>query len=89
MSGTKYRGDIEERVNKLINELKSRKNIILFIDEIHNLIGLGGGNQNTGDVANLLKPYLIDSDIKIIGSTTEKEYQKIIAKENALDSLFS
>lgn len=88
MANTKYRGELEGRIKTIIEEIKERKNIILFIDEIHNLIGMGGNNQG-GDIANLIKDDLTNNYVRIIGSTTAEEYQKIVEKENAFDRRFN
>ena len=78
ISGCQYVGMVEERVNKVINELKKNKNIVMFIDEIHTIIGAGAGSKSNLDVANILKPYLDRGDIKIIGSTTKSEYDNLM-----------
>ena len=87
ISGTRYRGDFEDRLNKIINEVIEEKNIIIFIDEIHTLINCGGA-EGAIDAANILKPYLARGDIKVIGATTTKEYKTTIAKDKALDRRF-
>ena len=87
VAGTKYRGEFEERINKIICELENVNNIILFIDEIHTLVGAGGADGAI-DAANILKPYLARGKIKIIGATTKEEYCKYIEKERALDRRF-
>lgn len=87
ISGTRYRGDFEERLNKIIKEVISAGNIILFIDEIHTLVNCGGA-EGAVDAANILKPYLAKGDIKIIGATTYKEYKNTIFKDKALDRRF-
>ncbi len=87
IAGTKYRGEFEERLSKIIKEIKSEKDIILFIDEIHTLIGAGGA-EGAIDASNILKPYLARGEIKCIGATTTEEYNKFIAKEKALDRRF-
>ncbi len=84
IAGTRYRGDFEDRLSTVINEIKSNPNIIIFIDEIHNIIGAGSAEGST-DVANMLKPHLINGDIKIIGATTNNEYRKYISKDIALE----
>ena len=88
VSGTKYRGDFEEKINKIINEVKSRDDIILFIDEIHTLVGAGSSNDSFLDLSNILKPYLSKGDIRLIGSTTYSEYSNSIEKDKALDRRF-
>lgn len=87
VAGTKYRGEFEERINKIIEELEKEDNIILFIDEIHTLVGAGGA-EGAIDAANILKPYLARGKIKVIGATTKNEYQKYLEKERALDRRF-
>lgn len=87
ISGTRYRGDFEDRLNKIINEVVEEKNIIIFIDEIHTLVNCGGA-EGAIDAANILKPYLARGDIKVIGATTMKEYKSSIAKDKALDRRF-
>lgn len=87
LSNTKYRGDFESRMDEAINYISSRENAILFIDEIHTIIGTGS-SENSLDVANILKPYLARADIKIIGATTLDEYQKTIFKDKALRRRF-
>ena len=87
LSNTKYRGDFESRMDETMNYISSRENAILFIDEIHTIIGTGS-SENSLDVANILKPYLARADIKIIGATTLDEYQKTIFKDKALRRRF-
>lgn len=87
LSNTKYRGDFESRMDEPMNYISSRENAILFIDEIHTIIGTGS-SENSLDVANILKPYLARADIKIIGATTIDEYQKTIFKDKALRRRF-
>lgn len=87
LSNTKYRGDFESRMDDAMNYISSRENAILFIDEIHTIIGTGS-SENSLDVANILKPYLARADIKIIGATTIDEYQKTIFKDKALRRRF-
>ena len=87
LSNTKYRGDFESRMDEAMNYISSRENAILFIVEIHTIIGTGS-SENSLDVANILKPYLARADIKIIGATTLDEYQKTIFKDKALRRRF-
>ena len=87
VAGTKYRGDFEERIKRIIDELKSNKDIILFVDEIHTLIGAGGA-EGALDAANILKPALARGDIQVIGATTIDEYRKHIEKDSALERRF-
>jgi ATP-dependent Clp protease ATP-binding subunit ClpA len=85
VAGTKFRGDFEERMKNLITALKKLPNVILFIDEIHMILGAGaGGGQSSMDVANILKPALGRGEIKTIGSTTHEEYRKHFEKDRAL-----
>lgn len=88
LAGAKFRGDFEERFTNILEELESEKNSILFIDEIHMIIGAGTNGSNQMDAANLLKPYLTSGKIKIIGSTTYEEYSKIFEKDRALSRRF-
>lgn len=83
VSGTKYRGEFEERVTKIVRELEENDNVILFIDEIHTLVGAGGA-EGAIDASNILKPALARGLIKIIGATTVSEYKKSIEKDKAL-----
>ncbi len=87
VSGTKYRGEFEERLTKIIKEVIDNKNIILFIDEIHTLINAGGA-EGAINAADILKPYLARGEIKCIGATTTEEYYKTIYKDKALDRRF-
>lgn len=87
ISGCHYVGDKEKRMELIINELKNNKNIIMFIDEIHNVIGAGRGEKSNLDIANILKPYLDRGDIKIIGSTTNEEYNTLM-NDNAFKRRF-
>lgn len=87
IAGTKYRGQFEDRLKKVIDETKKNQNIILFIDEIHTLIGAGAA-EGSMDAANMLKPLLARGEIKCIGATTQEEYKKSILKDGALDRRF-
>ena len=87
VAGTKYRGEFEKRIKKILEELKKAKNIILFIDEIHTLIGAGGA-EGSLDAANILKPALARGEIQAIGATTYDEYRKYIEKDAALERRF-
>ncbi len=87
ISGTKYRGDFEEKLNKIINEVILNNKIILFIDEIHTLINCGGA-EGAVDAANILKPFLARGCLKVIGATTIREYKLSIQKDKALDRRF-
>ncbi len=87
VAGTKYRGEFEERLQKIIKEIKEDENIILFIDEVHTLVGAGGA-EGAIDASNILKPALARGDIKCIGATTTKEYKKYIYTDKALSRRF-
>lgn len=87
VAGTKYRGQFEERMKALLNELAKNKNIILFIDEIHTLVGAGGSGGSL-DAANMLKPALSRGEIQCIGATTLDEYRQNIEKDGALERRF-
>ncbi len=89
IAGAKYKGEFEERLKSVIKEVTdSEGEIILFIDEIHTLIGAGGGGESAMDAANLLKPALARGELHAIGATTLKEYQKYIEKDKALERRF-
>ena len=87
VAGTKYRGEFEERMKKILTEIEENDNIILFIDEIHTLIGAGGA-EGAIDASNILKPALARGKIKCIGATTTDEYKKHFQKDKALDRRF-
>lgn len=87
VAGTKYRGQFEERIRSIINELQKNPNIILFIDEIHTIVGAGSASGSM-DAANLLKPSLARGEIQCIGATTLDEYRKNIEKDGALERRF-
>ena len=87
VAGTKYRGDFEERINAAIEEVKKSKDIILFIDELHTIIGSGAA-EGSADAANILKPSLARGDFQVIGATTINEYRKYIEKDAALERRF-
>ncbi|HLD21452.1 MAG TPA: ATP-dependent Clp protease ATP-binding subunit, partial [Patescibacteria group bacterium] len=88
IAGTMYRGDFEARIKQLIEEVKAHPDIILFIDEIHTLVGTGGVNGGTLDAANILKPALAKGEIRCIGATTADEYRKHIEHDPALERRF-
>ncbi len=88
LAGTKYRGDFEKRFKALLNDLKKQPNAILFIDEIHTIIGAGAASGGVMDASNLLKPALANGDIKCMGSTTFQEYRGIFEKDRALARRF-
>lgn len=87
IAGAKYRGDFEERLKKSLNEIKQNGNIILFIDELHTIIGAGSA-EGAMDAANILKPLLSRGEVQIIGATTLNEYRKYIEKDSALERRF-
>tara|TARA_Y100001970_G_scaffold178937_1_gene217805 strand:- start:867 stop:3326 length:2460 start_codon:yes stop_codon:yes gene_type:complete len=87
VSGTKYRGQFEERLKSIMNELESRQNLIIFIDELHTLVGAGGASGSL-DASNMFKPSLARGDIHCIGATTLNEYRQHIEKDGALDRRF-
>lgn len=87
VSGTKYRGEFEERLTKIIKEVIKNKNIILFIDEVHTMVNAGGA-EGAINASDILKPYLARGDIRVIGATTTIEYEKFIAKDKALERRF-
>ena len=88
VAGTQFRGQFESRVKGLISEVKEAGNIILFIDEIHNLVGAGDSAEGSMNAANILKPALSRGEIQVIGATTFKEYRKYIEKDAALERRF-
>ena len=88
VAGTQFRGQFESRVKGLISEVKQEGNIILFIDEVHNLVGAGSADGSTMNAANLLKPALSRGEIQVIGATTYEEYRKHIEKDSALERRF-
>ncbi len=88
LAGTKYRGDFEKRFKGLLNELKKRDNAILFIDEVHTIIGAGAASGGVMDASNLLKPLLSSGKLRCIGSTTFQEYRGIFDKDKALSRRF-
>lgn len=89
IAGSKIRGDVEERLLGIISEMADNPDLIIFIDEIHMIVGAGtSGSGNTMDVANIIKPYLTNGDLRVIGSTTFDEYQKYIEEDEALARRF-
>lgn len=88
LAGTRFRGDFEERLKLVIREIKEEKNVILFIDEIHNLIGAGAAGNSTMDASNLLKPALQSGKLRCIGATTYEEYKNHFEKDRALSRRF-
>ncbi|MBL0691551.1 MAG: ATP-dependent Clp protease ATP-binding subunit ClpA [SAR324 cluster bacterium] len=88
LAGTKFRGDFEQRLKMVIKDLKKYKNPILFIDEIHTLVGAGATSGSSLDASNILKPLLLNGNLKCMGATTFKEYRNIFAKDSALSRRF-
>ncbi len=88
LAGTKYRGDFEERLKNVVKEIKAHKAAVLFIDEIHTLVGAGGTSGGSMDASNLLKPALTDGSLSVIGSTTFREYRTHFEKDRALARRF-
>ena len=89
LAGARYRGDFEERLKDLIGTVMQDGDIVLFIDEIHTLVGAGASSDNGMDAANVLKPMLARGDLQIIGATTVEEYRKYIEKDSALERRFT
>ncbi len=87
IAGTKYRGEFEERINKILTEVENNNEIILFIDEIHTLVGAGGA-EGAIDASNILKPALARGKLKVIGATTTAEYKEFMERDKALDRRF-
>ena len=88
IAGTKYRGDFEKRLKSVLSDLEKKSNAVLFIDEIHTLIGAGSVSGGSLDASNLLKPALADGSLKCIGSTTYDEFRKVFEKDHALTRRF-
>lgn len=88
VAGTQFRGQFESRMKGLVDEVKSEGNIILFIDEIHNIVGAGDSEGSSMNAANILKPPLSRGEVQVIGATTFKEYRKYIEKDSALERRF-
>ena len=88
VAGAKYRGDFEERIKKSLNEVKKAGDVILFIDEIHTIVGAGSA-EGAVDAANILKPLLARGEVQVVGATTTNEYRKYIEKDAALERRFS
>lgn len=88
VAGAKYRGDFEERIKKSLDEVRKAGDVILFIDEIHTIVGAGSA-EGAVDAANILKPLLARGEIQVIGATTTNEYRKYIEKDAALERRFS
>ena len=88
VAGTKYRGDFEKRLKQLLNALKKKPEAVLFIDEIHTIIGAGSSMGSTMDASNLIKPALANGSLRCIGSTTFQEYRQVFEKDHALSRRF-
>ena len=88
VAGSKYRGDFEERIKSMLEEAVNDPNVILFIDEIHTLVGAGESDGGSMDAANLMKPLLAKNELRVIGATTLDEYAKFIEKDHALERRF-
>ena len=89
VAGTRFRGDFEERMNNIINDIEEDGYVILFIDELHTIMGSGSGIDSTLDAANILKPALARGTLRTVGATTQEEYQKHIEKDAALSRRFA
>ncbi len=89
LAGTKYRGDFEERLKKVMDEITRNQDIILFIDEIHNIVGAGASSESPMDASNILKPMLARGELQTVGATTIEEYRKFIEKDSALERRFT
>ena len=89
LAGTRYRGDFEEKLKNLLDTVMEDGDIVLFIDEIHTLVGAGGSSEGSMDAANILKPLLARGDLQVIGATTIEEYRKYIEKDSALERRFT
>ena len=88
LAGTKYRGDFEQRMKSVVNELQKKQDAILFIDEIHTVIGAGATSRGTVDASNILKPLLVSGELRCMGSTTYTEYRGVFEKDRALSRRF-
>lgn len=88
LAGTKFRGDFEDRIKKVLNKLKNEEKAIVYIDEIHTIIGAGSTSGGSLDASNILKPFLTEGKLKFIGATTYDEYKKVFEKDKALSRRF-
>ena len=89
LAGTRYRGDFEEKLKNLLDTVMEDGDIVLFIDEIHTIVGAGGSSEGSMDAANILKPLLARGDLQVVGATTIEEYRKYIEKDSALERRFT
>ncbi len=89
VAGTKFRGEFEDRLTAIVDEVTHDKDVIVFIDELHTIIGAGGGMDSVNDASNILKPALARGEFQLIGATTYQEYQKYIEKDEALERRFA
>ena len=87
VAGTKYRGEFEERLTRIISELKTTQECVLFIEEIHTLVGAGAA-EGSVDAANILKPALVRGELQVVGATTYDDYRKYIERDSALERRF-
>ena len=87
VAGTKYRGQFEERIKSVMKEVEAAGNVILFIDEIHTIVGAGAA-EGSMDASNIIKPALSRGELQCVGATTMEEYRKILEKDNALERRF-
>ena len=88
IAGTKYRGDFEERIKKVLNYIQSQKKAIVYIDEIHTIVGAGSVSDGAMDASNIIKPFLTQGKLRFLGSTTYEEYKKYFEKDRALSRRF-
>ena len=88
VAGTRYRGEFEQRLDDIIDNAKNNNDVILFIDEFHTSVKAGDSNESGLSMGNVLKPYLARGEIKVIGATTEEEYNKYVAKDKAFKRRF-
>ncbi|KYH28945.1 MULTISPECIES: ATP-dependent Clp protease ATP-binding subunit ClpA [Clostridium] len=88
LAGAKYRGDFEERIKRVLNRIREKEKAIVYIDEIHSIVGTGAASGGSMDAANILKPFLTDGKLRVIGSTTYDEYKKYFEKDRALSRRF-
>ncbi|GAE90546.1 ATP-dependent Clp protease ATP-binding subunit ClpA [Acetivibrio straminisolvens JCM 21531] len=88
LAGTKYRGDFEDRIKKVLNEIQNQPKAIVYIDEIHTIVGAGAVSDGAMDASNIIKPFLTQGTLRFIGSTTYEEYKKYFEKDRALSRRF-